>query len=119
MFYEPLKSAIGTKFVKFTSNGTEKYVLKEIPQDPKIRASIYDRIGSHPNIRTPIDTVPDRRIFVFRYLNENLLGFAERDLSLPLVKRILRDALRGLAALHERDLVHNGEEIRYQNTRTT
>ncbi|KJY00323.1 calcium/calmodulin dependent protein kinase [Zymoseptoria brevis] len=46
-------------------------------------------------------------MFVFRHLNENLLGFAQRDLSLKLIKRILECALQGLAALHEQDLVHN------------
>ncbi|SMY28943.1 unnamed protein product [Zymoseptoria tritici ST99CH_1A5] len=46
-------------------------------------------------------------MFVFRHLNENLLGFVQRDLSLKLIERILKCALQGLAALHEQDLVHN------------
>lgn len=92
-----------------SSNESRNYVLKEIPQDLEIRASIYHRIGRHPNVRALIDTVPDRRMFVFRHLNENLLGFVQRDLSLKLIERILKCALQGLAALHEQDLVHNGK----------
>ena len=45
---------------------------------------------------------------VFQYLNENLLQLAQSDLPVALRKRILTCALRGLAALHEQDIVHNG-----------
>ena len=91
------------------SNGNTKFVLKEIPQDFNIRAGIYDRIGSHAHIRTLSDTIPARRMFVFDHFGENLLEFAERQLPLALIKWILKCALQGLAALHERDLVHKGK----------
>lgn len=35
-----------------------------------------------------------------------VLSFAQRDVPLPVVKRILRDSLRGIAALHEKGIVH-------------
>lgn len=94
------------------SNGNAKYVLKEIPQDFDVRSSIYNRLGSHAHVRTPVDTVPARQMFVFEYLDETLLGFAERRISLALTKRILQCALHGLAGVHEADLVHNGRLFR-------
>ncbi|KAK3613169.1 hypothetical protein LTR22_028271 [Elasticomyces elasticus] len=93
--------------VLLATNDNAKFVLKEIPQDFNIRASIYRRIGSQSHVRTLSDTIPARRMFVFDYLDENLLVFAQRELSLALTKRILKCALKGLAALHELDLVHN------------
>jgi serine/threonine protein kinase len=47
-------------------------------------------------------------MFVYRYLSDHLLSLAQEELPLTLVKRILKDALRGLAALHDRDIVHTG-----------
>ncbi|KAK3618636.1 hypothetical protein LTR22_026300 [Elasticomyces elasticus] len=93
--------------VYLASNGNAKFVLKEIPQDFNIRASIYHRIGSHSHVRTLSDTISARRMFVFDYLDDTFFGFAQRELPLALTKRILKCALQGLAALHEQDLVHN------------
>ena len=56
------------------------------------------------------DTIPDRSMFVFKYLNDHFLFLAQRDLPLPLTKRILKDALHGLAELHEQDIVHTGQD---------
>lgn len=56
------------------------------------------------------DTAPDQSIFVFKYLKENLLGLVQKDLPIAVTKRILKDALRGLAALHDKDIVHNGSK---------
>ncbi|KAK0925656.1 hypothetical protein LTR29_018015 [Friedmanniomyces endolithicus] len=46
-------------------------------------------------------------MFVFEYLNEDLLQLAQKDLPVAVTKRILKCALRGLMALHEQDIVHN------------
>ncbi|KAH9879169.1 hypothetical protein J1614_002606 [Plenodomus biglobosus] len=53
------------------------------------------------------DACPDESLFVYRYLRDHLLSFVQNDVALPVTKRILRDALRGLAALHgKRGIVH-------------
>ena len=54
------------------------------------------------------DTVPDRSMFVYKYFNDHLLSLAQKDLPLPLTKRILKDALHGLAELHDQNIVHTG-----------
>lgn len=97
----------------YRSNETERYVVKEIPQDFNIREDIYQRIGYLPHVRTPSDSLPTRRMFIFPYLNENLLQLVQKDLPLPFLKSVLKRALQGLAMLHERDIVHNGNILRF------
>lgn len=95
------------------SNNDKKYVVKEIPQDFTIREDIYRRIGNLPHVRSPSDSLPARRMFIFPYLDENLLRLAQRNLPLSSLKTILKCALWGLAMLHERDIVHNGKILRF------
>ncbi|TPX24389.1 hypothetical protein DIZ76_013735 [Coccidioides immitis] len=52
------------------------------------------------------DTIPKKSMFVFEYFADHLLHLAQKDLPLEVTKRILRDALRGIAELHDQDIVH-------------
>lgn len=47
-------------------------------------------------------------MFIYRYLSDHLLSFAQEDPDLPILKRVLKDALRGIAAMHDQDIVHTG-----------
>jgi hypothetical protein len=67
------------------------------------------QFGENPYLRALRDTVPDQRMFVNEYLTDHLLNFAFKDLSTSVQKRVLRDALRGLAALHDQNIVHLGK----------
>ncbi|QSS54054.1 calcium/calmodulin dependent protein kinase [Histoplasma capsulatum var. duboisii H88] len=67
---------------------------------------LYRRLSSSPCLRLLHDTVPNRSIFVYEYLADHLLNVAKKDIPLMATKRILRDALRGLRELHDRDIVH-------------
>lgn len=69
---------------------------------------MYRGLGSCPNLRLLQDTVPEQSMFVYNYLTDHLLGLAQRDLPITLTKRILKDTLRGLAALHDQNIVHTG-----------
>jgi hypothetical protein len=55
------------------------------------------------------DTCANQSIFVFKYLRENLLGLVQKNLPITTTKKVLKDALRGLAAMHDKDIVHNGD----------
>ena len=48
-------------------------------------------------------------MYAYPFLTDDFLSLAAKT-ELPLVttKRILKDALRGIAALHEQNIVHNG-----------
>ncbi|KUL81690.1 hypothetical protein ZTR_09993 [Talaromyces verruculosus] len=60
--------------------------------------------GGH--VRLAQDTVPEQSMFVFEYFTDHLLHLAQKDLSTETRKRILKDALQGIAELHDRDIVH-------------
>lgn len=97
--------------VWLATNGETRFILKDIPEP------IFDRYNHEiqPNlpksrfIRVPLDVIPEQRIFVFKYLDLDLLSLARKGISDRNTKRILKDSLRGLAELHGRDVVHLGE----------
>ncbi|KKY22822.1 putative calcium calmodulin dependent protein kinase [Phaeomoniella chlamydospora] len=102
-------SLLGCVFL--ATDGNEKFVLKEIPRNNcEFRLEIYRRLGSCPYVRGLEDTAPNESIFIFRYLKENLLGLVQKNLPISTTKRILKDALRGLAVMHDKDIVHNDIE---------
>lgn len=67
---------------------------------------MFSDLRKSPNVRVADDTIVDQPMFAYKYFKDHLLSFAQKDLPLPLVKRILRDSLRGIAALHEKGIVH-------------
>jgi hypothetical protein len=69
---------------------------------------MYCGLNNNQFLRLSED-VPEQSIFVYRYLADHLLGFVRKDPPVLLTKRILKDTLRGLAALHEQNIVHTGK----------
>lgn len=69
---------------------------------------VNNKLRGSSHVRLPQDTVPKKSMFVFEYLADNLLRLAQKDLSLETTKRILKDALLGIAELHDQDIVHTG-----------
>lgn len=67
---------------------------------------MFDHLRRSPYVRVADDTIPDRSMFAYKYVKDHLLSFAQKDVSVSLRKRILRDSLRGIAALHEKGIVH-------------
>lgn len=59
-----------------------------------------------PNLRVLVDAVPQHHLFVYDYMAYDLLELGLRDSPAVVGKRILRDALTGLAALHRMGIVH-------------
>ncbi|CAK4033849.1 calcium calmodulin dependent kinase [Lecanosticta acicola] len=57
-------------------------------------------------LRLPLDTIPDERIFVYKYLSDDFLQLVRKDISLQNRRSILRAALHALKELHEKDVVH-------------
>lgn len=72
---------------------------------------IYRSLHDCPNLRVSCDTIPDRSTFVYKYFSDHLLSLAQENPPLSAVKRILKDALQGLAKLHEKDIVHTGNQF--------
>lgn len=70
--------------------------------------SLQKPLSGCPNLRVLIDAVPQHLLFVYEHMTDDLLRLGLRDLPAVARKRILRDALTGLAELHDRGIVHTG-----------
>lgn len=91
------------------SSDDQRFILKEVAEpDFNYYRDIYRDLKS-PYLRLLSDTVPEQSLLVFRYFRDHFLRMApQMDLPIDVTKRILRDVLRGIAALHEQDIVHTG-----------
>ncbi|UPX12663.1 uncharacterized protein EKO05_0003204 [Ascochyta rabiei] len=93
--------------VYLATSGDHKYVLKSVaPRDFFYFKDMFDDLRSSPNLRVSDDACPDESVFVYKYLRDHLLSFVQNEVPLPITKRILRDSLRGIAALHSKGIVH-------------
>jgi serine/threonine protein kinase len=67
---------------------------------------MFDDLQDSPYVRIADDTIPGESMFAYKYLQDHLLSFVLEELPLSMMKRVLRDALRGVAAMHEKGIVH-------------
>ena len=86
-------------------------MLKDIPQNifSAFNEDIRPRLPQTPRIRLPVDTIPDQRIFVYRYLDDDFLSLVRNQIPVRARKEILKATLQGIADMHDRDIVHLGE----------
>jgi hypothetical protein len=89
--------------------GDQPFVVKNVLADFEYYHDMQRALGISRYLRLVQDTIPSRSMFVYKYLNDHLLSLAQKDLPLLLTKRILKDALRGLAELHQANIVHAGQ----------
>ncbi|RAK96387.1 putative calcium/calmodulin dependent protein kinase [Aspergillus ibericus CBS 121593] len=89
-------------------SGKDPFVLKDIPKDifDNFHERIQPQLQKSPYIRLPCDIIPGERILVYRYLNEDFLDLVKKGIALRARKQILKASLRGIAELHDRDVVH-------------
>lgn len=81
--------------------------MKSVPrEDFTYFQDMYRDIQSSPYLRAADDAIPEQGMFAYKYMKDDLLSLAEKDVPLPSMKRILRDSLRGLVALHDKGIVH-------------
>ncbi|KAI1114990.1 kinase-like protein [Nemania sp. NC0429] len=85
----------------------KQFVLKDIiPGDFDYTISLQKHVEHSPYIRTAVDTIPEKHILVFPYLEKGLLHVDTTILSPVAKKAIIRDALAGLADLHDKHIIH-------------
>ncbi|KAF1950066.1 kinase-like protein [Byssothecium circinans] len=93
--------------VYLASAGNQQYVLKSVSKnDFNYFQTMFNDLRRSPYIRVADDAIPDQSMFAYKFFKDHLLSFAQRDVPLPLMKRILRDSLRGISMLHEKGIVH-------------
>ncbi|PYI08835.1 kinase-like protein [Aspergillus sclerotiicarbonarius CBS 121057] len=94
--------------VYLAGSGDRKFILKYIHAvNYHYLEDINNRLrNSAEHVRLTQDRIPEKSMFVFEYLKDHLLHLAQKDLPIDTTKRILKDALLGLAELHDQDIVH-------------
>ncbi|KAI4125377.1 MAG: hypothetical protein LQ347_005397 [Umbilicaria vellea] len=94
--------------VWLATSGQDKFVFKDIPKDifSGFNEKIWPRLPDSPYIRLPSDTIPDQRIFVYKYLTDDFLSLVKKQIPMHARKQILKASLHGIAELHDRDVVH-------------
>jgi len=94
------------------SAGDRLFVLKEIAKNNFHNdGALQEGLPRSDLVRRLEDTNEEYSMIVFPYVKDDLLNLcASQQLSLRSRKRILKDALRGIAALHAEDYVHTGED---------
>ncbi|KAI2707642.1 hypothetical protein CBS147332_6700 [Penicillium roqueforti] len=85
-----------------------KFILKYIhPINFEDLREVNNRLrGNASHVRLVVDTILNKSMFVFENFTGHLLTLAQKDSPLPVTKKILKDALTGLAELHDQDIVH-------------
>ncbi|KAK0125550.1 hypothetical protein ONS96_009387 [Cadophora gregata f. sp. sojae] len=112
--FKPICCALLTRY----SAEGKKFVVKNmIPDDYEYQKDLQGSIASCPHLRTMVDGVPGPDLFIYPFLKTNLLQFSQNKLSNATRKDILKSALTGLAALHEKNIIHSGnlEPLLYLN----
>ncbi|KAI1752906.1 kinase-like domain-containing protein [Xylaria castorea] len=95
------------KKVRFYAYEGKQFILKDIiPGDFDYIISLQKHVEQSPHIRTAVDSIPDRHMFVFPYLEKGLLHVDTVALSSVAKKAIIRNALTGLADLHDEHIIH-------------
>ncbi|EED15820.1 serine/threonine protein kinase, putative [Talaromyces stipitatus ATCC 10500] len=94
--------------VWLAESGQSTFVLKDIPQAifSSFNEDIRPRLRESAFLRLPHDTIPDQRIFVYKYMDDDFLDLVRKKISTQARKQILKASLQGIAELHSHDIVH-------------
>jgi serine/threonine protein kinase len=96
---------------KFRHEG-KQFILKEIiPGDFDHITQLQKHVEHSPYVRTAVDSIPERHIFVFPYLEQDLYHIKTTALDPTARESIIKDALTGLADLHDQHIIHRGQII--------
>lgn len=88
----------------------KKYILKNmIPGEFEYQLALQKLLSSCPNVRAVADTIQNLDVFIYPFLDDDLLRLSQRSLSKDVRRYILRSALHGLADIHAREILHNGK----------
>lgn len=93
-----LKSAEGRNFI----------VKNMIPGEYEYQQALQEPLASCPNLRTVVDGLPGPELFIYPFLQTDLLQFSQKNLTETTRKSMLKRGLVGLAALHDRNIIHTG-----------
>ncbi|CZT53403.1 uncharacterized protein RSE6_14933 [Rhynchosporium secalis] len=78
-----------------------------IPGEYEYQKDLQESVSYCPHLRTIVDGVPGPDLFIYPFLETNLLQFSQNKLLDTTRKFILKNALVGLATLHEKNIIHS------------
>ncbi|KAK4208214.1 kinase-like protein [Rhypophila decipiens] len=85
----------------------KQFILKDIiPGDFQDILDLQKLVQHSPHVRTSVDSIPEGRMLVFAYLEKGLLHVDTTVLPPVARKAVIRDALVGLAHLHDKNIIH-------------
>jgi hypothetical protein len=88
-----------------------------MPSEFQYQEELQQNLASCPNLRIMKDTIPEHLLFVYQYITDILLQFAQRELHTSVRKSILHDALVRLADLHKKGIIHTGKPFNVPKTK--
>jgi len=92
----------------------QNFIIKNmIPGEYEYQQGLQKPLASCPNLRTVVDSLPDSEMFIYPFLETDFLQFCQKNLSKATRRSMLKSALVGLAALHERNIIHTGEFVKF------
>lgn len=102
------------KLIRLTAHrsGQSTFVLKDIPKAifSSFNEDVRPRLSKSPFLRLPHDTIPDHRVFVYKYMDDDFLSLVRKQIPMQTRKQILKASLKGIAELHSHDIVHLGKK---------
>ncbi|KAH6719348.1 kinase-like domain-containing protein [Leptodontidium sp. MPI-SDFR-AT-0119] len=93
-----------------SAEGRSFIVKNMIPGEYEYQQALQRPLASCPNLRTVVDGLPGPELFIYPFLQTDFLQFSQKKLSEATRKSMLKKALVGLAALHDRNIIHTGYE---------
>ena len=107
--YDPKLTISNNALMIFKSAKGRNYIVKNmIPGKYKYQQALQKPLASCPNLRTVIDGLPGPELFIYPFLQTDLLQFCKVNSTETTRKSILKQALVGLSALHNRNIIHTG-----------
>ncbi|KAF2009542.1 kinase-like protein [Aaosphaeria arxii CBS 175.79] len=69
-------------------------------------SNIKPRLHDTPQLRLPVDHIPEKNVLVFKYMTNDLLSLVHKAIPVKATKQILKATLKGIVQLHEADVLH-------------
>ena len=91
------------------AEGRDFVIKNMIPGEYEYQQDLQKPLSSCPNLRTVIDGLIDAELFIYPFLQTDFLQFTQKNLTNATRKSILESALNGLAAMHDRNIIHTGK----------
>ena len=104
----PVHSSSDAALIITSAEGQNFIVKNMIPGEYEYQQSLQKPLASCANLRTVVDGLPGPELFIYPFLESDFLQFSQKNLTEATRRSMLKSALVGLAALHERNIIHTG-----------